>query len=101
VARLGWSPEAQRDLRDIYAWIARDSSRYAAATVQRIRRTVQQLRRFPESGRTIPEVPGGPYREILVGQYRVLYRYDRSADVVVIIGVIHGKQRLPSFSNGS
>jgi plasmid stabilization system protein ParE len=52
------------------------------------------LERFPLSGRVVPEF-GTPYREILVGPYRVIYRYDKDHDVAFVLNVVHGSRRLP------
>ena len=100
MARVGWSVAAREDLRQIRATIAENSPYYAAATVQPIRAAVQQLRSFPESGRVVPERPGGPYRELIVGSYRVVYRYERVRDIVAITGIIHGSREFPRLSNG-
>jgi toxin ParE1/3/4 len=97
MARLTWTRPAIRDLQGIEAWIERSSPYYAANVVRQVRASVQQLRRFPESGRTVPERSARGYRELIVGTYRVVYRYDHDRDTVVIVTVLHGRQqfRLP------
>jgi plasmid stabilization system protein ParE len=67
--------------------------------VSRIRTGVQHLRLYPESGRIIPELPTGRYREVIVGQYRAIYRYDRVKDAIVIVSIIHGRQNLPNLDD--
>jgi toxin ParE1/3/4 len=97
MARVGWSVEARADLREIKRWIARDSPRYASAMEARVRAAVRQLGRFPESGRTIPEAPQGPYRELIVGPYRIVYRYNRERNQIAVVAIFHGSRRLPSL----
>jgi toxin ParE1/3/4 len=60
---------------------------------RRVFHTVDRLSMFPESGRVVPEREDRHVREIIVQQYRVLYRYDgRDVEVVAIY---HGARRLP------
>lgn len=46
----------------------------------------------PESGRKVPEDKRGIYRELIVGNYRVVYRVD--GDTVTIVTLIHGARLL-------
>jgi toxin ParE1/3/4 len=57
-----------------------------------IQHRVEQLQQFPESGRIVPEDKRGIYREIIVGNYRVVYRVDE--DTVTIVTLIHGARLL-------
>jgi plasmid stabilization system protein ParE len=52
----------------------------------------ERLAAFPESGRIMPEFPTLPYRKILVGNHRVLYRIE--GEVVWIAAVVHGRRLL-------
>jgi plasmid stabilization system protein ParE len=72
MAALAWAGPALEDLRQTYQFIARDSRQYAGIMVRRIHTAVSSLRDFPKRGRVVPEFPEGPYREILVGSYRVV-----------------------------
>ena len=63
--------------------------------VRRIRTAVLCLGDFPQRGRVVPEFPDGPYREILVGPYRVVYRHVENRDIVLVLAVIHGSRLLP------
>jgi len=75
VAAIAWAGPALEDLRHTYQFIARDSRQYAGMMVRRIRTAVLRLGDFPKRGRVVPEFPEGPYRELLVGPYRVVYRH--------------------------
>ena len=76
MAAIRWTTHAAADLAAVHDYIARDSSQYAVATVEKILTAVARLSSFPESGRRLPEYPERPQREILVGSYRVIYRHD-------------------------
>ncbi|NBS33875.1 MAG: type II toxin-antitoxin system RelE/ParE family toxin [Planctomycetia bacterium] len=51
-----------------------------------------QLGLYPESGGLVPEDPEQPYREVLQGRYRLIYRTD-GADVMFLT-VYHGARLL-------
>jgi toxin ParE1/3/4 len=87
-----WTEAAREDLRAIHAFIARDSRVYARRMVNRIRTTVERLRRFPGSGTRVQEWDRPELREVVVGNYRVIYRLDDK--VVVILTVIHAASQL-------
>jgi plasmid stabilization system protein ParE len=95
VAAIAWAGPALEDLRQIYQFIARDSRQYASIMVRGVRTAVSRLGDFPKRGCVVPELPEGPYREILVGPYRVVYRYVENRDIVLVLAVIHGSRLLP------
>ena len=55
MTRLEWTEPAVSDLENIQDYIARDSSEYADAVVERLILSVEQLQLFPASGRFVPE----------------------------------------------
>jgi toxin ParE1/3/4 len=90
---IQWTEFARADLRAIYAFIARDSRVYARRTVDRIRIAVERLKRFPGSGTRVHEWDRPELREIVVGNYRVIYRLgDRTVEILT---VIHAASQLP------
>ena len=88
-----WSPNAERDLDEIAAYISNDSRNYAASFVTRVLRVCKQLRLFPQSGRTVPEFNDSALRERVIMQYRLIYRF-RGNDVL-ILALLHGRRLLP------
>lgn len=87
---LVWTPQAERDLTEIFDFIARDSTDYAETTVMNICDRVESLQHFPQSGRRVPELKRSHLREIIVGSYRVIH--EATNDAVVIITVIHSRR---------
>lgn len=73
MARIVWSSVARDDLKALVAYIKVDSPGYAHTFGLHIQQRVEQLRQFPESGRNVPEDKRGIYRELIVGNYRVVY----------------------------
>ncbi|MFB3893185.1 MAG: type II toxin-antitoxin system RelE/ParE family toxin [Phycisphaerae bacterium] len=91
MAEVTWSPEALQDLDDIAAFIARDSEYQASAFVQRLIDAANRLAEFPEAGRVIPELSHGRFRELIEGDYRIMYSI--MGDEVRIDAVFHGVRR--------
>ncbi len=90
--RIYWTRQAREDLRGIRAFIAKDAPATASAFVRRLRESVGRLRRFPHSGQVVPELGREDIREILRGNYRIIYRFGPSR--VDILAVYHGAQLL-------
>ncbi|MCK4516977.1 MAG: type II toxin-antitoxin system RelE/ParE family toxin [Spirochaetaceae bacterium] len=92
--RVVWSDQAITDLREIRDYIGRDSSDAAFRTVRRIFSHDSQLRRFPESGRIVPEYETAEVREVIEGNYRILYTIE--CQEVWILAIVHGSRQLPA-----
>ena len=94
MATVIWSERAISDSEGIYDYIARDSLLYAQHTIQNILKPTDRLQLFPNSRRSLPEPPHTLYRELITGNYRIIYRYDEAKDTVMIITVLHGSRLL-------
>ena len=90
--RILWTFQAKDDLREIRRFIARDAPRTAIAFVWRLKIAVDRLKDFPGSGRVVPEIGKPEIREILRGDYRIIYR--QRADRLEILTVFHGARLL-------
>ncbi len=93
MTRVVWSPHAVRDLEAIHAYIAGESARYADLVIGRLLAAVERLESFPESGREVPERAHGSIREVIVGPYRVVYRF--RPGLVEIATVFRGSRLFP------
>lgn len=99
VQKIEWTVRALNDLNNIYEFIAKDSRRYAQIEVENIQNAVSNFSQFPLMGRNVPEFPHLPYREILVGNYRVLYRFKEDQRQVIVMSVVHGRRLLKEPSS--
>jgi plasmid stabilization system protein ParE len=88
VARIVWTHEAERWLRDIYDFIAVDNAAAAVDTVQGIYDRAQVLAEFPEIGYRYSASPRD-VRILLYGHYRIAYLVTGKS-VIEILGVFHG-----------
>ena len=82
---LRWTDQAVEDLRSIRLFIERDSPRYGRAVAERLYDATSQLELFPYSGRMLPEVNREDLRELIVGDYHIVYRVDSEAVFLLTI----------------
>lgn len=93
--KILWTEPAIEDLRNLYSYIAKDSEVYASSFVERIILAVEKLTNFPRLGRVVPEADKETVRELLLNNYRVIYRIN--GELIEMITVIHGRRDLGSF----
>ena len=91
--KLIWSPLAIDRISEIAKYIAQDNPVAAEKWANKIFGLVERLHDFPESGCVVPEIKNKVFREIISGNYRVIYTYENSK--ILILTVRHGKQILP------
>lgn len=91
--KIIWSPLAVDRASEIAEYIARDNPTAAENWVNAIFTHVEQLKKFPESGRNVPEINNYFFRELIYGNYRIVYRIEENR--VSILTIRHGKQILP------
>lgn len=90
--KIVWSPFAQERVAGISEYIARDNLSAAEKWVDSIFNAVKRLTDFPESGRIVPEIEKKEIREIIIGNYRIIYRLSKRE--IRILTVRHGRQIL-------
>ena len=88
-----WSPLATDRIDEITSYIAEDNPRAAETWIRKVFARAGQLADFPQSGHHIPETPRRDIRELILGNYRIIYLADSRQ--VSILTVRHAKQRLP------
>jgi len=92
VAEVRWTPQALGDLEAIAEFISQDSPHYASLFVIDVFTAVERLGEFPLSGRVVPEKNDSKVREVILGNYRIVYRV--RDDVVELLTVYHGARLL-------
>ena len=95
--KVRFTPSARVQFLGALAYIRRDKPSAAMRFRRRVEDVLRRLEKFPESGRTIPEFPELPHREVIVTPYRFFYRVQDGT--VWIVGVWHGAQ-LPREPGG-
>jgi addiction module RelE/StbE family toxin len=91
--KIIWSPLAVDRTVEIADYIARDKPSAAKKWIETIFSKVEQLKASPEMGRIVPEINNYQLRELIYGNYRIIYRLEKKQ--VSILTIRHGKQILP------
>jgi plasmid stabilization system protein ParE len=92
LASVTWTEPALESLRETCELISRDSPRAAAIFAHRAFLATDRLGLFPASGRVVPEWQRGDLREIIFGNYRIIYRL--LPDEVEVTAFVHGARQL-------
>ena len=92
--KIVFSSQAKTDLAEIVKFIAYDKPQEARNWAANIRQSVLKLGDFPKMGRTVPEFGEETIRELIKGQYRVVYKIDDKKNTIVIITIHHGRRPL-------
>ena len=90
---IEWSPLAIERVLELAEYIALDKPDVAIEWATDIFDSTEKLKDHPKLGRVVPEIRDEDYRELLEGDYRVIYWLGNSK--VSILTVCHGKRILP------
>ncbi|WP_440997271.1 type II toxin-antitoxin system RelE/ParE family toxin [Arhodomonas sp. SL1] len=89
--KIVWSPLAVERIEEYAERIAWDNPAAATQWVEEIFGKVDSLAEFPEMGRLVPELRRVDIRELIFGQFRIIYRV---GDSIYILTVRHSRQLL-------
>jgi len=88
-----WSPLAVDRASEIADYIAQDKPSAAKKWIDTIFSKVEKLKSSPEIGRIVPEINDSQFRELIYGNYRIIYRIETKQ--ISILTIRHGRQILP------
>ncbi|MCD6272488.1 MAG: type II toxin-antitoxin system RelE/ParE family toxin [Deltaproteobacteria bacterium] len=91
--KIIWSPLAVDRASEIADYIAQDKPSAAEKWIDTVFSKVEQLNSSPEIGRIIPEINDSQFRELIYGNYRIIYRIEK--EQISILTIRHGCQILP------
>jgi toxin ParE1/3/4 len=91
--KIIWSPLAIERASEIAEYIAQDKPSAAEKWINTVFSKVEQLQSSPEIGRVVPEIRNDQFRELIYGNYRIIYRIEKTQ--ISILTIRHGKQILP------
>ena len=91
--RIIWSPLAIERAKEIVDYIAQDKPSAARNWIENVFSKVDPLELSPEMGRIVPEIGNPRFREIIFGNYRIVYRIEQKQ--ISILTIRHGAQILP------
>lgn len=87
MAKVNWTEESEKNLQEIYEYIARDNPRAAEKVIDGIIRKSELLEQFPEIGFNY-ELKSRTVKVILFGHYRIVYAVV-TLERIDILGVFH------------
>ncbi|MBM3856411.1 MAG: type II toxin-antitoxin system RelE/ParE family toxin [Verrucomicrobia bacterium] len=90
-------PEAQRDLKEIRRYISLDSSQAAERFGRFLFSKTKMLARQPWMGRMVSDFCHPCVREIIVGNYRVIYEVNELEKRIEILRYWHGARGVPEI----
>ena len=91
--KIIWSPLAIERASEIAGYIAQDKPSAAENWINTVFSKVEKLKSAPEIGRTVPEIRNNSFRELIYGNYRIIYRIEKKQ--LSILTIRHGMQILP------
>jgi toxin ParE1/3/4 len=84
MVKIVWTELSLLDLKEIFDYIADDSVRYAAITANKIYQRVQSITENPFIGRMVPEFNEKSIRELIEGNYRIIYRIKSNIQIDIL-----------------
>ena len=92
MAEIIWAPSALDDLEALIEYISRNAPVTARRFAQKLVNRVGMLADHPHLGGLIPEDDSDTYRELIQGNYRLIYRIEGQR--VLIVAVHHAARLL-------
>lgn len=91
MVEITWTGQALKDIENIAQFIAKDSEKFARLQVSRFFNRTLLLQTFPNAGRIVPELNNPAIRELIQGNYRIIYKI--ISDIQVDILTVHHSRR--------
>ena len=91
-----WTARATRDLIDIHRYISHDKPKTATRWIHRIRHRAKNAAENPLFGRIVSELQQAEIREVLLGDYRIVYQI--LDNDILILTVFNGHRLFPSIT---
>lgn len=93
MVQIVWSKNALSDLKGIKEFISQDSLKYAQIQITRIVDRIDILKTMPLRGKVCHEVQRPEIRELIEGNYRIIYKIENPKQVKILV-VHHGARDL-------
>lgn len=91
MVQIKWLNSSKQDLLDIYSYISLGSKKYAKLQVIKIQNKVKLIKKNILIGKVVVELNRPEIRELIEGNYRVIYRVVSNKLVHIIL--IHHSSR--------
>jgi toxin ParE1/3/4 len=94
--KLQWTETAKNDLIAIRHYIAEDNVTAAKKWIERLKTKARNIVHQPLAGRIVPELYRDDLREVLVGNYRIVYQVQ--SDRVSILTLFESHRLFPTHN---
>jgi len=91
--KIVWSPLAVERASEIADYIAQDKPAAVVKWINVVFSKVKRLSSSPEIGRVVPEIKNDHFRDLIYGNYRIIYRIEKKQ--ISILTIRHVRQILP------
>jgi len=78
--KILFTPRSKSDITEIVHFISQDNPKAAANWTKSIFESIKSLENFPSSGLIVPEYSEDTIRELIKGQYHIVYKMNQSAE---------------------
>jgi addiction module RelE/StbE family toxin len=92
MVKIIWTKWAIKDLKSIFDFISLDSKFYAIRFTESLIERYNKLYIHPHSGRIVPEKNNPLIRELINGNYRIIYKLNKSH--VTILRIHNSSRRI-------
>ncbi len=90
--KIIWTELAVEKLEEYADYIALDKPIAALNWAESIQNSVNKLKQFSQIGRIVPEIKRNDIRELIEGNYRIIYRIEEK--YISVLTIRHSKQLL-------
>ena len=90
--KILFTPRSKSDITEIVHYISQDNPQAARNWTKSIFDSIKRLENFPSSGRIVPEYSEDTIRELIKGQYRIVYKINQSEEEIYIVTIHHSKR---------
>lgn len=93
MVQVNWTFQAIDDLKSIAEFISANSKKYAKLQILRLRQRTKILSTQPYSGKIVPEIEKENVRELIEGNYRIIYHI-KNEERIDILTIHHSSRGL-------
>ena len=90
--KILFTKRSKTDILEIIRYISQDNPLAANELADSIFDSIKNLDKFPHLGRVVPEYSEETIREIIKGQYRIVYKIDQPTEEIYILTIHHSNR---------
>ena len=90
--KILFTPRSKSDISEIVHYISQDNPQAARDWAKSIFDSIKSLENFPSLGRIVPEYSEDTIREIIKGQYRIVYKINQFEEEIYIVTIHHSNR---------